>query len=208
MEVNLLVIVEQIIFVVFVLVLLKFVYEVVLFGIVVVYEWEQKVLLFVLFNFEFKCVQFGNGNWGIYVDLMVLFDLVFSDFEVCNVNFEDYVKSWWEMEFFVFVYSGGVCFFFEVVNGLVFCIGINYFQVNEKFIYFNGMECWEIIELVCDNQGNIIGYDMIVIVGECYKVSCNIYCMFDILFIVGYEMDMGKFGLLVNGGVYLNLFFC
>lgn len=176
-------------------------------GIAAVYEREQKAVLPALFNPEPKCAQFGKGNWGIYVDLMVSPDLAFSDLEARNANFEDYAKSRRETESFVFAYSGGVRLSLEAANGLAFRTGINYSQVNEKFTYFNGTERREITEPVRDNQGNIIGYDTIVTVGERYKVSRNTYRMLDIPFIVGYEMDMGKFGLSVNGGAYLNLLF-
>ncbi len=182
-------------------------HEAALPGIAAVYEREQKALLPALFNPEPKCAQFGNGNWGIYVDLMVSPDLAFSDLEARNANFEDYAKSRRETESFVFAYSGGVRLSLEAANGLAFRTGINYSQVNEKFTYFNGTERREITEPVRDNQGNIIGYDTIVTVGERYKVSRNTYRMLDIPFIVGYEMDMGKFGLSVNGGAYLNLLF-
>ncbi|WP_421946874.1 hypothetical protein [Phaeodactylibacter xiamenensis] len=182
-------------------------HEAALPGIAAVYEREQKTLLPALFNPEPKCAQFGNGNWGIYVDLMVSPDLAFSDLEARNANFEDYAKSRRETESFVFAYSGGVRLSLEAANGLAFRTGINYSQVNEKFTYFNGTERREITEPVRDNQGNIIGYDTIVTVGERYKVSRNTYRMLDIPFIVGYEMDMGKFGLSVNGGAYLNLLF-
>ncbi|KGE87822.1 MAG: hypothetical protein ACE362_27555 [Phaeodactylibacter xiamenensis] len=182
-------------------------HEAALPGIAAVYEREQKAVLPALFNPEPKCAQFGNGNWGIYVDLMVSPDLAFSDLEARNANFEDYAKSRRETESFVFAYSGGVRLSLEAANGLAFRTGINYSQVNEKFTYFNGTERREITEPVRDNQGNIIGYDTIVTVGERYKVSRNTYRMLDIPFIVGYEMDMGKFGLSVNGGAYLNLLF-
>jgi hypothetical protein len=176
-------------------------------AIAAVYEQEQEAMLPALFNPEPKCAQFGNGNWGIYVDLMVSPDLAFSDLEARSANFEDYAKSRRETESFVFAYSGGVRLSLEAANGLAFRTGINYSQVNEKFTYFNGTERREITEPVRDNQGNIIGYDTIVTVGERYKVSRNTYRMLDIPFIVGYEMDMGKFGLSVNGGAYLNLLF-
>lgn len=182
-------------------------HEAALPGIAAVYEREQEAVLPALFNPEPKCAQFGNGNWGIYVDLMVSPDLAFSDLEARNANFEDYAKSRRETESFVFAYSGGVRLSLEAANGLAFRTGINYSQVNEKFTYFNGTERREITEPVRDNQGNIIGYDTIVTVGERYKVSRNTYRMLDIPFIVGYEMDMGKFGLSVNGGAYLNLLF-
>jgi hypothetical protein len=172
-----------------------------------VYEQEQEPILPKLFNPEPKCAQFGNGNWDLYVDVMVSPDLAFSDLQARNPNFEDYAKSRRETESFVFAYSGGIRLSLEAESGLAFRTGINYSQVNEKFTYFNGTERREITEPVRDNQGNIIGYDTIVTVGERYKVSRNTYRMLDIPFIVGYEMDMGKFGLSVNGGAYLNLLF-
>jgi hypothetical protein len=207
MEANPLATAEQTTLAVPASVLPKPAHEAALPGIAAVYEREQKALLPALFNPEPKCAQFGNGNWGIYVDLMVSPDLAFSDLEARNANFEDYAKSRRETESFVFAYSGGVRLSLEAANGLAFRTGINYSQVNEKFTYFNGTERREITEPVRDNQGNIIGYDTIVTVGERYKVSRNTYRMLDIPFIVGYEMDMGKFGLSVNGGAYLNLLF-
>ncbi|MEQ8705964.1 MAG: hypothetical protein RIC19_18690 [Phaeodactylibacter sp.] len=173
-----------------------------------VYEQEQEAAVMpALFNPEPKCAQFGNGNWGLYVDIMASPDLAFSELQARNPNFEDYAKSRRETESFVFAFSGGVRLSLEAENGLAFRTGVNYSQVNEKFTYFNGTERREITEPVRDNQGNIIGYDTIVTVGERYKVSRNTYRMLDIPFIVGYEMEVGKFGLSVNGGAYLNLLF-
>ena len=182
-------------------------YEAELPAIAAVYERESASGLPPLFNPDPKCAQFGNGNWDIYVDVMVSPDLAFSNLEATNPNFEDYAKSRRETESFVFAYSGGVRLSLEAENGLAFRTGINYSQINEKFSYFNGTERREITEPVRDNQGNIIGYDTIVTVGERYKVSRNSYRMLDIPFIVGYEMEVGKFGLSVNGGAYLNLLF-
>ncbi len=160
-----------------------------------------------LFNPDPKCASFGDGNWQAYIDLMVSPDLAFNDLQAREANFEDYAKSRRETENFVFAYSGGIRLSLEAKNGLAFRTGVNYSQVNEKFTYFNGTERREIIEPVRDNQGNVIGYDTVVTVGERYKVSQNTYRMLDIPFIVGYEMEAGDFGLAVNGGAYLNLLF-
>jgi len=92
-------------------------------------------------------------------------------------------------------------------NGIALRTGVNYSQINEKFTYFNGSE--EVTETrnIFDSDGNIIGTDTVTLTGERYKVSNNIYRTIDIPFIVGYEFDMGQFGMSVNGGAYLNLLF-
>lgn len=172
-----------------------------------VYEKEASHPLPALFNPEPKCAQFGNGRWSVYIDLMASPDLAFSDLRARSPNFEDYAASRRETESFVFAFSGGFRLSLEAENGLALRTGINYSQVNEKFTYFNGTERREITEPVRDNQGNIIGYDTIVTIGERYKISRNTYRMLDIPFILGYEMQAGKLGLAVNGGAYLNLLF-
>lgn len=168
---------------------------------------KAEVTLPGIINPDPKCARFGANNWQAYIDLMVSPDLAFNDLQARDANFEDYAKSRRETENFVFAYSGGIRLSLEAKNGLAFRTGVNYSQVNEKFTYFNGTERREIIEPVRDNQGNVIGYDTVVTVGERYKVSQNTYRMLDIPFIAGYEMEVGDFGLAVNGGAYLNLLF-
>ena len=176
-------------------------------AIAAVHEKEKRPILPALFNTDPKCAQFGNGGWGLYLDIMASPDLAFSDLQARSPNFEDYAESRRETESFVFAFSGGVRLSLEAENGLALRTGINYSQVNERFTYFNGTERREITEPVRNNQGDIIGYDTIVTIGERYKVSRNTYRMLDIPFIVGYGIKAGDFGVAVNGGAYLNLLF-
>lgn len=154
-----------------------------------------------------KCHRFGDGKWALYLDVMASPDLTFNTLEARTSDAVEYLEKRRETETRLFAFSGGVRLSMVADNGIALRTGVNYSQINEKFTYFNGSE--EVTETrnIFDSDGNIIGTDTVTLTGERYKVSNNIYRTIDIPFIVGYEFDMGQFGMSVNGGAYLNLLF-
>lgn len=55
-------------------------------------------------------------------------------------------------------------------------------------------------------NGEIVGCDMIYL--EVYQeIICNIFCFVEVLLLLGYEWQWGKFWVGVNVGVYFNVFF-
>ncbi|NBC07402.1 MAG: hypothetical protein GVY26_09435 [Bacteroidetes bacterium] len=154
-----------------------------------------------------KCARFGDGNWAFYLDVMASPDLTFNTLEARSSDAVAYLEKRKETETRLFAFSGGVRLSMIADNGLALRTGVNYSQINEKFTYFNGSEEKTQIRNIFDSEGNVIGTDTITLTGERYKVSNNIYRTIDIPFIVGYEFDMGQFGMSVNGGAYLNLLF-
>lgn len=160
-----------------------------------------------LFAQEPKCAEFGNGFWNFYLDVLASPDLTFSNMQARDANFEEYTKSRRETESLIFAFSGGLRLSIVGDNGLAFRTGVNYSQVNEKFNYFNGTEERTIIRDIRDNQGNIIGTETVVEIGERYLVTRNTYQMLDIPFVFGYERKFGALGISANAGAYLNLLF-
>ena len=154
-----------------------------------------------------KCARFGDGKWALYLDVMASPDLTFNTLEARHSDAEAYLEKRRETETRLFAFSGGLRLSMVTDNGLALRTGVNYSQINEKFTYFNGSEENTHISNIFDSEGNVIGTDTITLTGERYKVSNNIYRTIDIPFIVGYEFDMGQFGMSVNGGAYLNLLF-
>ncbi|HKK80458.1 MAG TPA: hypothetical protein VJ933_12560, partial [Phaeodactylibacter sp.] len=154
-----------------------------------------------------KCARFGDGKWTLYLDVMASPDLTFNTLEARTSDAVEYLEKRRETETRLFAFSGGLRLSMVADNGIAFRTGVNYSQINEKFTYFNGSEEVTQTRNVFDSDGNVIGTDTITLTGERYKVSNNIYRTIDIPFIVGYEFDMGQFGMSVNGGAYLNLLF-
>ncbi len=172
-----------------------------------VYEGEGPGKKLGLFAIEPKCAEFGNGFWSFHLDLIASPDLAFNELQARDANYEDYAKSRQDTESRLYAFSSGLRLSVVGDNGLAFRTGVNYSQVTEKFTYFNGFEEDIRIETIRDNQGNIIGTDTIVVIGERYKVTRNVYEMVDIPFLLGYEFRGQRLNVSVNAGVYLNLMF-
>ena len=151
------------------------------------------------------CAAFNSTDWSFAVDILASPDYIIREISALDPELASYAKSREESEKYQTAFSAGMRLSMIADNGLAFRTGINYSRINEKFTYFNGTEVITSIKEEFDNDGNLIGYDTITEIGERYKVTHNRIQMLDIPILVGYEVDLNKFSISVNGGAFLNL---
>lgn len=156
-------------------------------------------------NYVPMCAAFNSTNWSFAVDILASPDYIIREISAVDPELASYAKSREESEQYKTAFSAGVRLSMLADNGLAFRTGINYSRINEKFTYFNGTEVITSIKEQFDNDGNLIGFDTITEIGTRYKVTHNRLQMLDIPILVGYEVNLDKFSVSVNGGAYLNL---
>jgi hypothetical protein len=99
-------------------------------------------------------------------------------------------------------FSAGLRYTKVYNNGVSVRTGINYSQINEKFIYSEG----NIIQVVyiINAAGDTIG--SYTTTGTRYKTTHNTFKTIDVPLVVGYEFGNGRFHTNVNAGIIVNVY--
>jgi hypothetical protein len=114
---------------------------------------------------------------------------------------------------FASAFSGGVRYTKVFNNGTSVRAGVNYTQVNEKFLYFNPNEIKNVTVITTRVVIRAPG-DTIYIsdtlqyqqTGTRIKTTYNRYRNIDIPLVIGYELGNGKFHANINAGVIINIY--
>lgn len=114
---------------------------------------------------------------------------------------------------FASAFSAGVRYTKVFNNGTSVRAGVNYTQVNEKFLYFNPNEIKNVTvittRIVIRAPGDTIyisdtlQYQQ---TGTRIKTTYNRYRNIDIPLVIGYELGNGKFHANINAGVIINIY--
>ncbi|GEM_PF-3419200 len=153
-----------------------------------------------------RCADFEQGVWQFF------FDFTFSpDFALRSIRPKDeqsvpLALKRLETESAKQSYSLGTTFSLVSPGGMSFRTGFAYAQINERFAYQGDTEERIIISIIYDDQGQIIGTDTSYESYTPYYASSNVYRLFDIPVLFGYQLDLKKFALTFQGGTYINLF--
>lgn len=87
-------------------------------------------------------------------------------------------------------------------NGVSIRTGINYSQINEKFIYSEG-NIIQVVYIINANGDTIGSYTN---TGSRYKTTHNKFRTIDVPLVLGYEMGNGKLHTNINAGVIVNAY--
>jgi hypothetical protein len=87
-------------------------------------------------------------------------------------------------------------------NGVSIRTGINYSQINEKFIYNEG-NIIQVVYIINANGDTIGSYTN---TGSRYKTTHNKFRTIDVPLVLGYEMGNGKLHTNINAGVIVNVY--
>jgi hypothetical protein len=99
-------------------------------------------------------------------------------------------------------YSAGLRYTMVFGNGISFRAGINYSQINERFIAFDGFVMQHILQV------NSIGDTILNYVGATvqYKKSNNVYRTIDIPLQAGFEFGNGRLHTNISAGALVNIY--
>ncbi len=153
------------------------------------------------------CADFRNGNWQFFFDVTASPDFALRSIRPKDQQALPLALRRLETESVRQSYSVGTTFSAVSPKGWALRSGFEYTQINERFAYEGEKEERIIISIVYDDQGNIIGTDTTYESYTPYYASNNVYRLFDLPFMAGYQLDLKRFALVFQGGLYVNLFF-
>ncbi len=153
-----------------------------------------------------RCADFEQGAWRLFFDLTASPDFALRSIRPKDEQSLPLALKRLETESAKQSYSLGSIFSLVSPHGWSFRTGFEYTQINERFAYQGDVEERVIIEVIYNDQGQIIGTDTTYESYAPYYASNNLYRLFDIPLLVGYQLDLKKFALTFHGGTYVNLF--
>lgn len=153
----------------------------------------------------------GNKKyWELYVGPDYAFESYKSYGDTASTNYLQKRKA---STRFTSAFSAGVRYTKVFNNGTSVRTGINYTQVNEKFLYFNPNEIKYVTiittRVVIRQPGDTIYINDTLQyqqTGTRTKTTYNRYSNVDIPLIVGYELGNGKIHANINAGVIINIY--
>lgn len=113
-----------------------------------------------------------------------------------------YLQKRKESTKFSSAFSLGVRYTKVFSNGVSIRTGINYSQINEKFIYSEG-NIVQVVYIINANGDTIGSYTT---TGSRYKTTHNKFRTIDVPLVLGYEMGNGKLHTNINAGVIVNAY--
>ncbi len=135
-----------------------------------------------------------------YIEIYGGPDFAFRSFS--DTGNSAYLQKRKESTKFASAYSAGLRYTKVFNNGVSIRTGINYSQINEKFIYNEG----NIIQVVyiLNAAGDTIG--SYTTTGTRYKTTHNKFRTIDVPIAVGYELGNGRLHANINAGVIVNIY--
>lgn len=146
-----------------------------------------------------KCAAFTDKKVRLYFDLLASPDFAFRKIQPRTGDFEKYAETRKATEAARFNYSVGARLSAVTKGGMALRAGINYSEINERFELQNGTR----IIIRYDQNGNFL--DSVTVAEKI--VTNNRYQTLDIPVMIGYEVNLKKVTLTVNGGAYFNIHF-
>jgi hypothetical protein len=135
-----------------------------------------------------------------YVEIYGGPDLAFRS--LSDTANSSYLQKRKESVKFSSAFSAGLRYTKVYNNGVSVRTGINYSQINEKFIYSEG----NIIQVVyiINAAGDTIG--SYTTTGTRYKTTHNKFKTIDVPLVIGYEFGNGRFHTNINAGIIVNVY--
>ncbi len=154
------------------------------------------------------CYSFkGKLSVKTYLDLLVAPDFAIRTLEPSNPDVTGaYANQRDSLERSQYAWSAGLRFSAIFGNRFALRTGLNYSQINEIFEYENGNSTITITTTTILPDGTP-QTTIETQTGTRYMKIYNRLRMLDIPLIAGYEMDMDKFKVSLNGGAFLNIIF-
>lgn len=155
------------------------------------------------------CTKFEEKRiWRSTVDFMVSPDLVRREIEAGSPQYRSYAEARNTTEEFRYGVSASVRYSTVAPSGLALRSGLNWSQINERFIYQNDQEERITITTEYGPTGQVIGTDTIIDYYSTRRVANNRYTAIDIPLIIGYEFQTkSPLDFSLNGGTFVNLLF-
>lgn len=158
------------------------------------------------FQLKPECAKFENKERRFYFDLLASPDIALRSIRPKEEQSVPLALKRLETESIRQSYTLGARLTTVSPHGWSLRSGFQYTQINERFAYEGETEERIIIKIIYDDQGQIIGTDTVYESYTPYYASHNVYRLFDIPLMAGYQIDMKRFALTFHGGLYFNLF--
>ncbi len=158
------------------------------------------------FHLKPECAKFQNKERRFYFDLLASPDIALRSIRPKEEQSVPLALKRLETETIKQSYTLGARLTTVSPHGWSLRSGFQYTQINERFAYEGETEERIIIKIIYDDQGQIIGTDTVYESYTPYYASNNVYRLFDIPLMAGYQIDMKRFALIFHGGLHFNLF--
>jgi hypothetical protein len=153
----------------------------------------------------------GNKTyWEVYAGPDYAFDNYKSYGDTASTNYLQKRKASTK---FASAFSAGIRYTKVFDNGTSVRAGVNYTQVNEKFVYFNPNEIKNVTvittRVIIRSPGDTIYINDTLQyqqTGSRTKTTYNRYRNIDIPLVIGYELGNGKIHVNLNAGVIINIY--
>ena len=162
-----------------------------------------------------ECPSFGmTRESGLYFDLLYSHDMPMRSFELKTQELNDYIDARNNTESTLYSFSASLRISYISSSGLGVKTGLNYSQINEKFVYLDPDA--SLIRTIITIDTLIVGgvptvvsdTSTIRIPGSLDITTFNRYRFFDIPILATYEAPLNdKFYYAVNAGALINLAF-
>ena len=150
----------------------------------------------------------NHSSMNLDIELLGSVYKTIRTLETFSDEFDEYLQLRDETEKLQPAISSGVNFVLTIPNQLRIKSGFHVLKMNERFNYFNPTaEQTEIMEVKDPNTGAVLRADTTRFVGPLTEVANNRLTTFDIPLLIGYEKQIGRFGIGLTGGAFINVFF-
>lgn len=161
-------------------------------------------------EFRQECPSFVDDPTGVYFDAYVSHDYAHRTLTTSNTELANHVDMRNSTESATYSYSAGLRLTMLLPNGAGLKTGLNYSNIQERFVYDEPDSEMTRLVITIDTINNMEVRDtsVVVVSGARSIEKTNSYTTLDIPLLLTYEWDIRKrMYMSVNAGAYLNILF-